>query len=99
MPGEEEYRGRAWYRRTFEALKEWDSQIVRIEFEAVFHSASVWVNGPTRRCHLRKGYTSFILDITRTCRLGAPNAIVVQVDNSFDGSDAAAGVDPVDWGA
>ena len=86
MPGEEEYRGRAWYRRTFEALKEWDSSIVRIEFEAVFHSASVWVNGQLAGCHLRKGYTSFILDITSHLRLGAQNAIVVQVDNSFDGS-------------
>jgi beta-galactosidase len=40
-----EYFGTAWYRRTFEVLEEWSNRIVRIEFEAVFHSASVWLNG------------------------------------------------------
>jgi beta-galactosidase len=86
MPGAEEYRGLAWYRRTFEALQEWESSVVRIEFEAVFHSATVWVNGQLAGRHLRKGYTSFILNITSLLRLGTQNLIVVKVDNSFDGS-------------
>src|SRR5580692_10103903 len=40
-----EYRGVAWYRRSFEALSEWQNSAVRIEFEAVFHTATIWVNG------------------------------------------------------
>ncbi|MGH8264354.1 MAG: glycoside hydrolase family 2 protein, partial [Steroidobacteraceae bacterium] len=36
--------------------------------------------------HLRKGYTSFIFDITSLLRFGAENVIAVQVDNSFDES-------------
>ena len=86
MPGAEEYRGLAWYRRTLEALKEWESSTVRIEFEAVFHSATVWVNGQLAGRHLRKGYTSFILDMTSLLHFGAANVIAVQVDSSFDGS-------------
>src|SRR5262245_44092668 len=63
-PGMEEYRGLAWYRRSFPVPVEWRSSAIRIEFEAVFHSATVWVNGELAGSHLRKGYTSFVLDIT-----------------------------------
>jgi beta-galactosidase/beta-glucuronidase len=83
-PGTEEYRGVAWYRRTIEVLKEWESSAVRIEFEAVFHSATVWVNGHLAGHHLRKGYTSFILNITALLQPNVPNVIVVKVDSSFD---------------
>ena len=40
-----DYRGVAWYRRTFDAPNEWQNSAVRIEFEAVFHTATIWVNG------------------------------------------------------
>jgi glycosyl hydrolase family 2 len=86
MPGAEEYRGLAWYRRRFAVPQEWSSGVVRVEFEAVFHSASVWVNGRLAGRHLRKGYTAFVLDITSLLRFGAENVIAVQVNNSFDGS-------------
>ncbi len=57
---------------------------MRLEFEAVFHSAKVWVNGAPAGEHLRKGYTAFQFDITRLLRWGQPNVIVVRVDNAFD---------------
>jgi len=84
--GTEEYRGQAWYRRAFEAPKEWELSAVRIEFEAVFHSATVWVNGQLAGRHLRKGYTAFTLNITSLLHFGAQNTVVVRVDNSFDES-------------
>ena len=40
-----EYRGVAWYRRTLEAPSEWQNFAVRIEFEAVFHTASICKRG------------------------------------------------------
>ena len=58
------YFGTAWYRRLLEAPSEWRDQTVRIEFEGVFHSASVWLNGSEVGKHLRKGYTAFEFDIT-----------------------------------
>ena len=79
-----EYRGLAWYRRTFDVPLSWQSEFVRIEFEAVFHSATVWVNGQQAGEHLRKGYTAFALDISRLLRPGHPNVLVVRVDNTFD---------------
>jgi beta-glucuronidase len=79
-----EYFGTAWYRRTFEVPQDWTDQIVRIEFEAVFHSATVWVNGSEAGQHLRKGYTAFDVDVTRYLRSGPDNLLVVMVNSDFD---------------
>jgi beta-galactosidase len=83
-PSLADYRGIAWYRRTFDAPAHWENSVVRIEFEAVFHTASVWVNGQPAREHVRKGYTAFALDITRWLRLGQLNTVVVRVDGAFN---------------
>ena len=80
-----DYRGVAWYRRTFDAPSEWQDSAVRIEFEAVFHTATIWVNGELAGEHVRKGYTAFVLDITRLLRWGKSNTLAVRVDNAFDG--------------
>jgi beta-glucuronidase len=79
-----DYRGLAWYTRQFFAPDTWRGAVVRVEFEAVFHSATVWVNGKAAGVHLRKGYTAFTLDITRLLKLGAMNNIAVKVDNAFN---------------
>ena len=78
------HRGVAWYSRGFDAPQHWAGSAVRIEFEAVYHTATVWVNGRHAGEHTRKGYTAFTLDITRFLRPGSPNSLVVRVDNSFD---------------
>ena len=80
------YRGVAWYGRTFEAPRAWSERAVRVEFEAVFHTATVWVNGQEAGRHAGKGYTAFALDIGGLLRFGAPNRVVVRVDNAFDES-------------
>jgi beta-galactosidase len=79
-----DYRGAAWYRRTFDAPGEWQNSAIRIEFEAVFHTATIWVNGELAGEHVRKGYTAFVLDITHLLRLGRSNTIAVRVDNAFN---------------
>jgi beta-glucuronidase len=79
-----DYRGAAWYRRTFDAPGEWQNSAVRIEFEAVFHTATIWINGELAGEHLRKGYTAFVLDVTHLLRWGGSNAIAVRVDNAFN---------------
>ena len=82
--GLEDYRGVAWYRRTFDASRAWQGSAVQVEFEAVFHSAKVWVNGTPAGEHLRKGYTAFRLDISHLLRWDRPNTIAVRVDNAFN---------------
>jgi beta-glucuronidase len=85
-PENTEYRGVGWYRRSFEAPAEWSSRAVRVEFEAVFHSAVVFVNGTEAGRHVGKGYTAFTLDIVGALRPGARNTVAVRVDNAFSES-------------
>jgi beta-galactosidase/beta-glucuronidase len=79
-----DYRGVAWYLRTFDAPGNWQDSTVRLEFEAVFHTAKIWVNGQLAGEHVRKGYTAFVLDVTHLLRPGSSNTIAVRVDNAFD---------------
>ena len=83
-PAHADYRGVAWYRREFEVHAAWRDAAVRIEFEAVFHSATVWVNGQIVGEHLRKGYTAFTFDIASVLRWEQTNNIVVRVDSAFN---------------
>jgi beta-galactosidase len=84
-----DYRGIAWYRRPFDLPgsdlhASQQERAVRVEFEAVFHSATVWVNGQLAGEHARKGYTAFTFDITNLVRWDRTNAIAVRVDNAFN---------------
>jgi beta-glucuronidase len=78
------YLGVAWYRRSFELTESWAGKVIRLEFEAVFHSAVVWLNGRRIGSHLRKGYTSFAFDISAAVETGRANTLTLKVDNSFD---------------
>jgi beta-glucuronidase len=79
-----DYRGVAWYWRSFDVPASWRQRAVRVEFEAVFHTATVWVNGQPAGEHTRKGYTAFTLDITHLLHWGRTNTIAVRVDNAFN---------------
>ena len=89
------YRGVAWYWRSFDVPPRWPSFAVRVEFEAVFHTATVWVNGLLVGEHARKGYTAFTLDITHALHEGRNN-IAVRVDNAFN-SHMLPRRDSSDW--
>jgi beta-glucuronidase len=79
-----DYGGSAWYRREIDVPVEWRGLWVRAEFEAVFHSSWVWLNGEPVGRHLGKGYTAFTLDLTPQLQPGRVNTLVVRVDNRFD---------------
>jgi len=83
-PAHADFRGIAWYRRAFDAPAEWHNSAVRLEFEAVFHTASLWVNGQWVGEHAGIGYTAFTFDITPRLRWDQPNVIAVRVDNAFN---------------
>jgi beta-galactosidase len=78
------YRGVSWYWRSFDAPAIWQTCAVRVEFEAVFHTAIVWVNGLPAGEHARKGYTAFTFDVTQMLHWGQSNVIAVRVDNTFN---------------
>jgi beta-glucuronidase len=91
-----QYTGRAWYRRTFASPDAIGDRHVRIEFDAVFARARVWLNGALLGAH-EGGYTPFGFDVTRALAAGKPNVIVLEVDNSWNTKTmpgARPGTDP-----
>jgi beta-glucuronidase len=83
-PGLENHRGVADYRRQFDVPREWLGQAVDVEFEAVFHTAEIMLNGRAVGRHDGKGYTAFSIDLTSHLKYGSANEIVVRVDNAFN---------------
>jgi beta-galactosidase len=76
-----EYAGIAWYRIGLEAPSSWGSRHVRIEFEAVNHTAQVFLNGIQVGEHVGKGYTAFTCDLSSHLKTGQKNTLLVRVDN------------------
>jgi len=72
-----------WYRRTFEIPKDWNGKNVLINFEAVDHDATVFINGKKAGNH-SGGYDAFSLDITSLIKAGK-NEIIVAAYDSNDG--------------
>lgn len=76
-----DYVGIAWYRIRFEPPANWNSQHVRIEFEAVNHTATAFLNGRAVGQHIGKGYTAFTLDLSAHLSFGRENTLLLRVDN------------------
>lgn len=101
-----DFVGVAWYRIRFDAPANWASQHVRVEFEAVNHTAHVLLNGKSLGEHVGKGYTAFTLDLSPQLICGGENTLTVRVDNrpndrmlprnkSYDWTDDGGIVRPV----
>ena len=83
MEGLEEYAGKAWYEKKLEIPASMKGLQLKLEFEAVYHDAIVYVNGKKAGSHLGKGYTPFKIDITKLVKYGEENSIVVETNNSY----------------
>jgi len=83
LGGAPEHAGTAWYKRELFVHEEWRHCFVRIEFEAVYHTAHVFLNGAAVGEHIGKGYTAFTCDLSPHLKYGEVNELAVQVDNSF----------------
>ncbi|MDR6842659.1 glycoside hydrolase family 2 TIM barrel-domain containing protein [Pseudoxanthomonas sacheonensis] len=81
--------GTGWYRRHLTLTPTEASRIVRLNFEAVYMDADLWVNGEHLKKH-RYGYTAFSVDLTGKVRAGS-NTIVVRVDHADPSSRWYAG--------
>jgi beta-galactosidase/beta-glucuronidase len=73
-----------WYRRYFEIPQKWKGKNVLINFEAVDHEATVFINGQKAGNH-SGGYDGFSLDITKFLKAGS-NELIVSAYDSNDGT-------------
>lgn len=72
-----------WYRRTFEIPASWKGKQVLINFDAVDHDATLFVNGEKAGTHAG-GYTGFQCNITKFLKAGT-NTIIVAAHDPNDG--------------
>ena len=73
--------GLGWYRKTFAVPAAWKGRRVSLEFDGVYHRATVYVNGREVGFH-PYGYTAFAYDITDYLIPGGENLVAVRVDHS-----------------
>lgn len=73
--------GLGWYRKSFTVPYGWKDRRVSIEFDGVYHNATVYVNGCEVGFH-PYGYTAFAYDITDYVLPGRENVIAVKVDHT-----------------
>ncbi|WP_155913612.1 glycoside hydrolase family 2 TIM barrel-domain containing protein [Asticcacaulis sp. AC466] len=81
--------GVVWYRKHLNLSAAQAGQVARLNFEAVYMDAEIWVNGQSVASH-RYGYTAFSVDLTGKLRAGA-NLIAVRVNHEDPSSRWYAG--------
>lgn len=81
--GTEDYWGIGWYGCTLWAPREWEDRHVRIQFQAVYHDAVVYLNGQEVGRHENSGYTPFEVVLTGKLLYGQSNWLTVRADNRF----------------
>ena len=82
MEGLEGYSGTAWYQRDFEIAKWQMKKLVRLQFDAVYHDAIIYINGQKAGFHIGSGYTRFFVNISPFIKPGS-NRVTVKVSNSY----------------
>jgi beta-galactosidase/beta-glucuronidase len=83
VDGSENYIGVAWYRTMIYAPAEWQESFVRVEFEAISHTAHVFLNGTPVGEHIGKAYTAFTCDLQPALRFAQLNTLLIRVDNTY----------------
>ena len=85
---------RLWFRRVFEAPREWNAVRVDLCFERVTDTAEVYLNGH-RAGSDGNGHFPFRIDVTDAIRSGDENVLLVAV--AHPGKTEANGNKPVGW--
>lgn len=74
--------GPAWYQREFIVPAAWQGRRLRLQFDAVYETAEVTLNGQVLGRH-EGGYTPFAFDVTDRVRRDGPNTLTVRADNTY----------------
>ena len=82
LPAYSTHKGRGWYRREFVAPADWQGKHIRLKFDAVYHDATVTLNGKELGSH-NGGYTPFEFDVTDVLKFGATNTVTVCADSTY----------------
>ena len=75
--------GWGWYQRSITVPTDWKGKNIKLQFNAVYHDATIWVNGVKAGEHKGSGFTKFFIDASKLLVAGKKNSITVLADNSF----------------
>jgi beta-glucuronidase len=81
------YYGLAWYEKEVFIPVNWKDRNSFLQFDAVFHDATIYINGNNAGGHLSSGYTKFFIKASKYLIPGKQNIITVKVDNSFSANN------------
>ena len=81
--GTERYFGTGWYEKTVDIPSEWKGKEVRLQFEAVFRDAVIYINGKKVGENRGSGYTPFFFNVSKNLNYGKENKIILSVSNRF----------------
>jgi Alpha-L-arabinofuranosidase B (ABFB) domain/Glycosyl hydrolases family 2, sugar binding domain/Glycosyl hydrolases family 2/Glycosyl hydrolases family 2, TIM barrel domain len=84
LSGIQRHQDRMWYKRSFTVPANWAGRRVKLNFGAVDHQATVYVNGVAVGSHTG-GYDGFSFDITPQLRPGSNELIVGVFDPTNSG--------------
>nr|MBI1228853.1 hypothetical protein [Cytophagales bacterium] len=74
--------GKGWYSKTFTLPSAWDTKAIILNFEAVYHDCTVWLNGK-KLGENNSGFLPFEFDLTDLLVNGRENTVTVCADNTF----------------
>ncbi len=83
MQNLETYAGTGWYERTVTVPGSWKGKRIVLQFSAVYHDASVWINGKKAGGHIGSGFTPFQLEVSELVHPGGKDVIRVAASNSY----------------
>ena len=69
------------YEKVFFAPEEWKTKDAALEFEGIYGTARVWINGSLAHTN-RNGYMGFMVELNPWILYGQENTIKIDVDNS-----------------
>jgi beta-glucuronidase len=88
-----DYFGTAWYETEFQFDPGWRGRRVCLRFGSAVYHARVWLNGEYLGEHVG-GHLPFAFDVTGLAHEGAPNRLVVSVENRPQPDRVPAAPDP-----
>lgn len=80
-PGGYFYGDVYFYEKRLYVPDEWEDKTVNVEFEAVYHKATVFVNGERVKFQ-SYGYTNFYVNLDEYLKYGQENTVSVEVNNT-----------------
>jgi beta-galactosidase len=78
-----EYVGKGYFQKNIEIPKGWEEKQIRLQFDAVYQTSKVWLNGKLLGKHVG-GYTPFEFNITDKVDFNKLNSIIVMADNTYN---------------